>query len=91
MSRDIMPIMGATLLSEIPFVMLVPHEAQAKSNHGGQSLECLAQRGGLGVSEAICILEDRSWSPVNDGDRYLINKVRAWRAAERAQQETGHE
>jgi hypothetical protein len=78
-----MPIMGSTLLAEIPFAMLVPHEAQALSNHG-QSLERLAQRGGLAHSEAICILEGRAWGSVKhciENERYLINKVREWRAA----------
>ena len=31
---------------DIPWAMLVPHEAQARRNHGGQSLERLAERGG---------------------------------------------
>lgn len=80
--RTVMPIMGSILMSEVPFAMLVPHEAQARANHG-QTLERLAQRGGLGVSEAICILEGRRWGTVAncvENDRYLINKVREWRA-----------
>lgn len=83
MTRIVMPIMGATLLSEVPFAMLVPHEAQAQSNHG-QSLERLAQRGGLGVSEAIDILEGNRWGTSKvciENERWLINKVREWRAA----------
>jgi hypothetical protein len=81
--RTVMPIMGSTLMSEIPFSMLAPHEEQAQRNHG-QSLNRLAERGGLAVSEAIDILEGRKWnSAANciENDRYLINKVRAWRAA----------
>lgn len=80
-----MPIMGATLMSEIPFAMIQPHEAQAQRNHG-QSLERLAQRGGLAVCEAIDILQGRKWgssAPVIENERYLINLVRAWRAATR--------
>lgn len=86
MTRTVMPIMGATLLSEIPFAMLVPHEAQALKNHG-QSLERLAQRGGLGHSEAIDILEGQRWGwskPCIENELYLINKVRQWRAAQTA-------
>jgi len=81
--RAVMPIMGATLLSEIPFDMLVPHEAQAMRNHG-QTLERLAQRGGLGTSEAVDILEGRRWgssAACIENERHLINKVREWRAA----------
>lgn len=79
--REVMPIMGAALMSEIPFAMLVPHAAQALTNHS-QSLDRLAQRGGLGVSEAIAILEDRPWGSVAnciENERYLINKVRKYR------------
>lgn len=88
MARDVMPIMGATLLSEIPWDMIAPHDAQARSNHG-QSLERLAQRGGLGASEALDIVEGRSWGsakPCIENEHYLINLVRAWRAT-RATQE----
>jgi len=80
--RTVMPIMGGTLLSEIPFAMLVPHEAQAKRNHY-QSLDRLAQRGGLSACEALAILEDRPWHAINpsfEAQRYLINRVRMWRA-----------
>lgn len=78
-----MPIMGSSLMSEIPWAMIAPHEAQAQSNHS-QSLERLAQRGGLGASEAIDIIEGRSWGsakPCVENEIYLINKVREWRAA----------
>jgi len=81
--RAVMPIMGATLLSEIPFAMIAPHEAQAQRNHG-QSLERIAQRGGLAACEALDIIEGRRWGsakPCIENERYLINKVRAWRAA----------
>jgi len=85
MTREAMPIMGATLLSEMPFAMLVPHQAQALSNHD-QTLERLAQRGGLGVSEAIDILEGNRWGTSMvciENERWLINKVRDWRAQQR--------
>lgn len=85
-TRTVMRIMGATLLSEIPFTMLAPHEAQALSNHG-QTLNRLAERGGLGAGEAIDILEGRRWNSSKDcieNERYLINKVREWRATARA-------
>ena len=86
MMDKVMPIMGSTLLSEIPFAMLVPHEAQALKNHS-QSLNRLAERGGLAHSEAIDILEGRKWGSSKhciENEHYLINKVREWRAIVRA-------
>ena len=87
-ARTIMPIMGSMLISEIPFDMIAPHEAQAQSNHG-QSLERLAQRGGLAACEALDIIEGRRWGsamPCVANEQYLINKVREWRAKRRAEQ-----
>ncbi|CAB3850444.1 hypothetical protein LMG26846_01965 [Achromobacter insuavis] len=84
MNRATMPIMGAILLSEIPFAMIQPHEAQALRNHG-QTLERLAQRGGLAASEAVAIMKGLCWSAVKTGvptEHYLINMVREWRAAQ---------
>lgn len=81
--RSTMPIMGGQIISEIPFAMIAPHEAQAQNNHG-QSLERLAQRGGLAACEAIDIIEGKRWgyyAPGIENERYLINKVREWRAA----------
>lgn len=84
-TRTVMPIMGAALLAEIPWAMIAPHEDQAQRNHG-QSLERLAQRGGLGASEAINILEGRrfgSAKPRIENEAYLINLVRKWRAEQK--------
>lgn len=47
--------------SSIPWDMIQPHENQALKNHCGQTLERLAQRGGLSHCEAVAILEDRDW------------------------------
>ena len=92
-ARAVMPIMGATLLKEIPWDMIAPHDAQAKSNHGGQSLERLAQRGGLAACEALDIIEGRRWGsakPCIENEHYLINLVRAWRAAQASQGGKNH-
>lgn len=81
--RTVMPIMGSLLMSEIPWAMIAPHERQAQSNHG-QSLERLAQRGGLAPCEALDIMAGHRWAttlPGVDADTRLINKVREWRAA----------
>ena len=87
MTRSTMPIMGATIVSEIPFALIAPHDAQARSNHGGQNLDKLASRGGLSACEALAILENRRWHAMPDSleaQRLLINKVRDWRAAQRS-------
>jgi hypothetical protein len=52
------PIMGGP---SIPWRMILPHEGQALRNHGEQSLERLASRGGLSPDEALAVLDDRSW------------------------------
>ena len=54
---------GPTKLA-FPWALLAPHEQQAIRNHGGQTLERLAERGGLSASEMLAILEDRDWTPV---------------------------
>ena len=52
---------GPHLMPEgLPWDIIEPHEHQALRNHG-QSLERLNERGGLEVSEAVAILEDRQW------------------------------
>lgn len=86
MNRTVMPIMGSQLLKEIPWAMIAPHDAQARSNHS-QSLERLAQRGGLAACEALDILEGRRWGsakPCVENDAYLVRLVEAWNAAQAA-------
>lgn len=81
--RTVMPIMNNKLMSEIPWAMIAPHEKQAQRNHG-QTLNRLAERGGLGACEAIAVLEDRPWHRMGTPEENaftLINKVREWRAA----------
>ena len=80
-----MPIMGSAIMSEIPWAMIAPHEAQATRNHG-QTLNRLAERGGLCSSEALQILDGKPWGyyrPCEENDRALINRVREWRTAQR--------
>jgi len=81
--RTTMPIMNNPFMNAIPFAMIAPHEKQAQRNHW-QSLERLAQRGGLSACEALAILEDREWArgvSKEDDALKLINKVREWNAA----------
>ena len=80
--RELMPIMGSVLMDNVPMAVLEPHARQAESNHG-QTLERLAQRGGLAPSEAIDIILGRRWGtavPTLDNERWLIEYVRRWRA-----------
>ena len=58
------PILGANI--SIPWGILEPHEAQARANHGGQTLERLAERGGLCWIETLAVIEDRPWSRMDE-------------------------
>lgn len=54
--------------ASIPWDRIAPHEAQALKNHCGQSLEGLAERGGLGVDEAVAVMQDRAWRKMEPGE-----------------------
>lgn len=60
--REYMPIQRSPEF-KLHWALIAPHEKQALTNHG-QSLERLAQRGGLSFCEAAAILEDRRWSKI---------------------------
>lgn len=64
MPRTVMPILGGVKwgITDIPWSLIEPHEAQAQANHGGQSLDKLAGRGGLSVAEALDIIEGKRWT-----------------------------
>lgn len=47
--------------SSIPWEAIAPYEGQAKQNHGGQSLERLAERGGLSPTEAYLVMHGCAW------------------------------
>ena len=44
----------------IPYNIISPHEAQAIRNHS-QTLQQLAERGGLDWTEILAILNDKTW------------------------------
>lgn len=80
MSREVMPIMSGKLLKAIPWAMIAPHEPQAISNHS-QSLERLAQRGGLAPCEALDIMEGRRWGSsqaCDENEQYLLRLIALW-------------
>ncbi len=45
----------------IPWDVIAPHEKQAMSNHGQQTLDTLDRRGGLWVTELLAVLSDRGY------------------------------
>lgn len=60
MTERLFPIMRGPA---IPWSVIAPCEAQARKNHG-QSLERLAERGGLAPCEAIAVLTGTSWGDI---------------------------
>lgn len=60
----------------VPWAMLAPHEARAKTNHG-QTLERLAERGGLAPGEIFAVVHDVPWScaPRPDGAIAWLHKT----------------
>ena len=44
----------------VPWALLAPHEERAHRNHD-QTLERLAERGGLDPSEIVALVEERKW------------------------------
>ena len=57
MAERMFPIMDGPA---IPWRLIAPHERQAQRTHS-QTLERLAERGGLSPCEAMAVLEDREW------------------------------
>ena len=56
----------------IPYKVIEKHEEQAMLNHY-QTLERLAERGGLSYTEAIAVLEDRLFTPIEqDVAKYKV-------------------
>lgn len=59
------PIPGAP--GYVPWSLVEPFGAHAQRNHQ-QSLERLAERGGLAVCELVAVLEGRNWHKMTDAD-----------------------
>ena len=75
MTRESMPVMSSKYLKSMPMAML--NEKQAQKNHG-QSLERLAERGGICPSEALAIMDGLHWGAVrvcDENDRLLFRRV----------------
>lgn len=71
---DGMPYLDHPQMTPLPWRILRPHARQAELNHG-QTLERLAARGGLSVSEMLAVLEDRPWEAIDDVD--AIDRITA--------------
>lgn len=65
-------------LRSIPMSVIAPDERQALANHD-QTLDVLAQRGGLDSSEAVAVLEGRRWRKMSalEADARLLELVSA--------------
>ena len=61
------PVLHDAMFRAVPWDMVAPHEARAKRNHD-QSLERLAQRGGLSPLELVCVLSDRGLGSIRHMD-----------------------
>lgn len=57
------PILGGGM--DIPWIIVELHDKQVRANHG-QSLERIAERGGLGWGEALAVLEDRKYKYIDE-------------------------
>jgi lambda repressor-like predicted transcriptional regulator len=51
----------------VPWTLVEPHAEQARINHG-QTLDRIADRGGLSPSELAAVLGDRPWTPMDTAD-----------------------
>lgn len=64
----------------VPWRLLEPHEAWAELNHS-QTLQRLAERGGLSAGEIRCVVEHRRWRTVkHDGgaEKEHVEWLIAW-------------
>lgn len=62
-------------LTKVPWSVIAPHEAQAQRNHGGQTLERLAERGGLCAKEALAVLLDLPFEAVTEKDPLKVQQA----------------
>jgi hypothetical protein len=79
MALENMPVMHGKQIKSIPMRILLPYEEQALRNHS-QSLQRLAERGGMDACEIYGMLRGLRWSqlkPHPDDEANLI----AWVAS----------
>ena len=59
-------------LASVPWEFVAPHEAQARRNHD-QTLQRLADRGGLSAKEMLAVVTGRNWLQIL-GDQEQVQK-----------------
>lgn len=67
---------------EVPWAFIEEHEAQCKRNHD-QTVQRLAERGGLGVDEMCAVVEDRRWHRMlrEEATARLVELLAQWQAS----------
>ena len=72
------PIMTKKGKEYIPYDVIKPHEEQALKNHCGQTLDRLAERGGLSWAEAYAVLTDSKFPHGKDyvSEEFYEKKVK---------------
>lgn len=86
-----MPMLRCKYLAVMPMAMLLPFEARARRNHG-QSLERLAERGGINSPEALAIMDDLPFGGVKrceENEILLLRRVEAYYHGQQAPQAGG--
>lgn len=70
------------LAVQAPWELMIAHEKQALKNHS-QTIQRLAERGGLSPCEAVAVIEDRPYSrlPLAVANEELCRHLRNWMAA----------
>lgn len=72
------PIMKNKGKEYIPYDVIKPHEEQALKNHCGQTLDRLAERGGLSWVEAYAVLTDSKFPSIKEyiSEEFYEKKVK---------------
>ena len=67
MTQKLFPILGENKgVAFVPWSLVEPHQAQAMKNHR-QTLERLAERGGLSWPELVAVISDRDYFELYKG------------------------
>jgi hypothetical protein len=78
--REYFPIMAGNCIARVPWAFIAPHEGQAQRNHS-QTLDRLAQRGGLDPDEALRVISRRKLfdgPPDPQAEAKLMQALAAW-------------
>jgi len=76
------PTMSVPPITRVPWDFVAPHELQVRRNHQ-QTLERLAERGGLSETELLAVLEDRLWCSMDreNATRKIHELLAVWLAS----------